>query len=170
MRMPNGLGWRLENLRDQAEYSQKEISSKLGFSQNTYGQYEREERTPSIDTLIELAGLFNVSLDYLLRGKEFKDENAPINNPVIKEVLNSFSEKNGSDPYEIGSQKQLYSEYQSSLTKLIAIKDILKIFKEYGINSPYILRAEQWAKLSRDDLISLTKHFEWTVFQADNDK
>lgn len=168
--MTNGLGWRLENLRDQAEYSQKEISSKLGFSQNTYGQYEREERTPSIDTLIELADLFNVSLDYLLRGKEFKDENAPINNPVIKEVLNTFSEKNSSGPYELGSQKQLYNEYQSSLTKLVAIKDILKVFKKYGINNPYILQAEQWAKLSRDDLISLTKHFEWTVFQADNNK
>lgn len=71
--MVNGLGLRLENLRDQAGYSQKEISSKLGFSNNTYGQYEREERTPSIGTLIELAEFYDVSLDYLLRGEEYKE-------------------------------------------------------------------------------------------------
>jgi len=89
--MTNGLGWRLKNLCDQAEYSQKEISSKLGFSQNTYGQYEREERTPSIDTLIGLVDLFNASLDYVLRGKEFKDENAPIKTESTSQSVDPVS-------------------------------------------------------------------------------
>lgn len=67
------LGWRLENLREESGYTQKEVSYKLGFSSNVYGTYEREERQPAYETLAELADLYNVSLDYLIRGNESRN-------------------------------------------------------------------------------------------------
>ncbi|RDW21376.1 hypothetical protein CWR48_02935 [Oceanobacillus arenosus] len=35
------FGRRLENLREKNGYSKKEVSIKLGYSENTYGNYER---------------------------------------------------------------------------------------------------------------------------------
>ncbi|WP_339234535.1 helix-turn-helix transcriptional regulator [Oceanobacillus sp. FSL W7-1281] len=71
-----GFGLRLENLRDKYDYSKTEISSKLGFTDNVYGSYEREDRRPSFETVIKLADIFDVSIDYLIRGEEYqpKDE------------------------------------------------------------------------------------------------
>ncbi|WP_245780693.1 helix-turn-helix domain-containing protein [Gracilibacillus orientalis] len=69
--MENKLGLRLENLCEQFNYDYKTISKKLGYSENTFGHYVRGVRTPDYHTLIKIADLFNVSLDYLLRGKEF---------------------------------------------------------------------------------------------------
>lgn len=63
------FGHRLENLREKIGYTKKEVSFKLGFSQNVYGAYEREDRRPSIETLVKIAKLYNVSLDYLITGK-----------------------------------------------------------------------------------------------------
>ncbi|GAQ19570.1 HTH-type transcriptional regulator ImmR [Oceanobacillus picturae] len=84
-----GFGLRLENLREKAGYTQKEISFKLGFSKNTYGKYEREDLEPSIETLIKIADLFQVSLDTLLRDEEpayLKDYRS------MKEILDLLEE------------------------------------------------------------------------------
>lgn len=48
-----GFGLRLENLREKHGYSKVEISSKLGFSANVYGSYEREARRPSLETVVK---------------------------------------------------------------------------------------------------------------------
>jgi transcriptional regulator with XRE-family HTH domain len=57
-----GFGLRLENLREKYGYSKVEMSLKLGFSQNVYGAYEREEKRPSLETIIKLADIFHVFL------------------------------------------------------------------------------------------------------------
>ena len=171
MRMAKGLGLRLENLRDKSEFSQKDISSILGFSPNTYGQYEREERDPSIGTLIKLAEFFNVSLDYMLRGEDYKiHANFPPDDTAIKEVSEVLEKHGINNPYTLSSNKDIYEEYTNNLTQSIAVTEVLDVFKKHEIKDPYILKSKQWDILSRDDLMSLTKHFEWTVFQADSDK
>ncbi|WP_404455237.1 helix-turn-helix domain-containing protein [Oceanobacillus kapialis] len=65
-----GLGLKLENLREKAGYTQKQMSYKLGYSENTFGKYERENMNPSLETLVKIADIFQVSLDYLLRDEE----------------------------------------------------------------------------------------------------
>ncbi|APC49604.1 hypothetical protein BME96_16015 [Virgibacillus halodenitrificans] len=90
-----GLGQRLENLRERSDYKQKEISALLGFTTNVYGMYEREERAPSLDTLVELADFFHVSVDYLLRGKEYhSSEELPTDILDLKRLLKIYR-KNG---------------------------------------------------------------------------
>lgn len=84
---------RLENLREKSGYTKKELSQKLGFSANVYGAYERGERRPSLETCCKLANLFNVSLDYLLCGKEYSQENLEIEETKLKEVIELFKEK-----------------------------------------------------------------------------
>ncbi|WP_233879541.1 helix-turn-helix domain-containing protein [Virgibacillus halodenitrificans] len=85
----------MENLRERSDYKQKEISALLGFTTNVYGMYEREERTPSLDTLVKLADFFHVSVDYLLRGKEYhSSEELPTDILDLKRLLKLYR-KNG---------------------------------------------------------------------------
>lgn len=64
---------RLESLKAEKHIMQKDISVALGISLRTYQRYEYGEREPSMSTLIALANLFNVSLDYLV-GRSDKPE------------------------------------------------------------------------------------------------
>ena len=60
---------RLRYLRDRAQMSRKVLGERCGLSKNIIGQYERGEKVPSLSTLVELADIFGVSIDYLL-GRE----------------------------------------------------------------------------------------------------
>ncbi len=66
----------MKNLREiRKEYgmTMKELADKIGVSESAISQYENGKREPGYETLIKLAGLFNVSADYLL-GIEENDE------------------------------------------------------------------------------------------------
>lgn len=49
-----------------AKCLKKELCAELGISIMTYYRYERGDREPSLSTLVALADLFDVSLDYLV--------------------------------------------------------------------------------------------------------
>ncbi len=53
-------------LRQKYNLTQKEVATKLNIRQNTYSQYETGARELPIALLIELARLFETSVDYLL--------------------------------------------------------------------------------------------------------
>ena len=58
-------------LRTSAGMTQRKLAKELHVSLSAIGMYEQGRRTPSIDILIQMANLFDVSLDYLITGKEF---------------------------------------------------------------------------------------------------
>lgn len=57
---------RLRYLRQCRNYRQKEVAFLLGLSRSAYALYEIGRRDPSLETLLRLADLYGVSLDYLL--------------------------------------------------------------------------------------------------------
>lgn len=59
------LGERIKRLRQEKSWSQTQLSKKLNVHQKQISGYERGIHTPSIDLLVKIAELFNVSLDYL---------------------------------------------------------------------------------------------------------
>lgn len=61
---------RLAELRHEKRLSQKEIAKLLYIPQTTYSHYEVGNREPSIETMIKLCDLFDVSADYLLGRKD----------------------------------------------------------------------------------------------------
>lgn len=61
-----GLGERLRRLREDRGWTQTEVADRLNVSSVTVNRYESGERNPGFDTLIALADLFRVSVDYLL--------------------------------------------------------------------------------------------------------
>ncbi|WP_309087155.1 helix-turn-helix transcriptional regulator [Domibacillus sp.] len=66
------LGDRLKELRltNTPRLSQKEFGKKFGLSESTIGMYERSERKPDYDILQKFAEFYNVTIDYLITGKE----------------------------------------------------------------------------------------------------
>lgn len=57
---------RLYELRMEKKLSQRAIASILNVSQGTYNNWENSRTQPSIEQLIALSSLFNVSIDYIV--------------------------------------------------------------------------------------------------------
>lgn len=68
----------LKEIRKKNNLLQKDIAKKLNISISAYSNYEQGLNEPSITTLIQLAKIFNTSIDYLLTG------NQNINNTTIE--------------------------------------------------------------------------------------
>ena len=60
---------RLRELRIKSGFTQNEIATKLGVSGQTILNWENGIYEPKINQLIQLADLFNVSVDYLVERK-----------------------------------------------------------------------------------------------------
>ena len=68
------LANRLKELRRLSNLTQRQTSLKLGVTERSYQRFESGENKPSLSNLIELANIFNVSLDFLVgREGDFKD-------------------------------------------------------------------------------------------------
>lgn len=67
----NSFPTRLKELREKHHLSRAALGELCGIGKNAIGQYERQEKIPSLETLLALADYFQVSLDYLVgRQKE----------------------------------------------------------------------------------------------------
>lgn len=66
----DSLGKRIENLRIDRLLTQQELASKLNISSPAIEKYEGDVIQPSLDIIIKLADIFNVSTDYLLSGTQ----------------------------------------------------------------------------------------------------
>ena len=72
---------RLKDLREDNDFTQKEIANILNCKQNTYQQYEAEKRQIPIDALKKLAIQYNTSIDYIV---DLTDEKKPYKRKNIK--------------------------------------------------------------------------------------
>ena len=61
----------LVEIRKKKGYSQLKVAMDLNISREALSYYENGKRNPDISTLIKLSNYFNVSIDYLITGKEF---------------------------------------------------------------------------------------------------
>lgn len=60
------IGTRIKLLRQKMGISQEKLGVELNLSKTTISHYENETRTPSIETLIDMANYFDVELNYIL--------------------------------------------------------------------------------------------------------
>ncbi len=63
----------LIEIRKKKQYSQLKVAMDLNISRESLSYYENGKRNPDISILIKLSQYFDVSIDYLITGKEFKD-------------------------------------------------------------------------------------------------
>ncbi|MBQ6998512.1 MAG: helix-turn-helix transcriptional regulator [Clostridia bacterium] len=62
----------LKELRKQRNLTQVKVSMDLHISREALANYENGKRQPSFDVLNKLSEYFNVSIEYLINGEEFK--------------------------------------------------------------------------------------------------
>lgn len=66
------MGNKLKNLRIQKRWTQKQLADKVEIDESAISQYESYLRLPSLEVLVKLCSVFNVSADYFL-GTEIDD-------------------------------------------------------------------------------------------------
>lgn len=84
---------RIAKLRKEKDITQTALAMKLNVTQNMISFYEKGKNQPSIETLINLSKIFNVSVDYLIENTNIrnKPEDLVTNlSPTEIEMLNLF--------------------------------------------------------------------------------
>lgn len=77
---------RISALRRQKGLSQAELAKRLGVSPSAVGMYEQGRREPSAETLVALSEVFQVSVDYLLTGKPFREELPKLEQMLMNQI------------------------------------------------------------------------------------
>ena len=62
----------LYQLRKSRNLRQEDVAAALHMRRQTYGSYEKGVRTPSLETLIQLADYYQLPVDYLLRADAYE--------------------------------------------------------------------------------------------------
>lgn len=57
---------RVRDLREDGNFSQKNVALYLNIKQNTYSRYETNERNMPLEIIDKLADYYNTSVDYLM--------------------------------------------------------------------------------------------------------
>lgn len=101
------FGQRLKELRLEKRMTQEDLGKLMHVSKASVSLYEKNERTPDKDTLIETADYFEVSLDFLLGRSDvrhadskkapvdIKDDSAMLmfdGMPVSKDDIDTFAD------------------------------------------------------------------------------
>lgn len=60
------MNTRIRNLREDNDFTQKQISEYLNITQVAYSYYELDKRTIPLELLSKLADFYKTSVDYLL--------------------------------------------------------------------------------------------------------
>ena len=63
----------ITELRILNNMTQMELAEKLNYSDKTISKWERAESSPDISVLVEMADLFGVTLDYLVRTENIEE-------------------------------------------------------------------------------------------------
>ena len=71
--MKSGLGLiGLKIIRKQRKLNQLKVALDLNISREALSHYENGKRSPDVEMLKKLSSYFNVSIDFLVNGEEFK--------------------------------------------------------------------------------------------------
>ena len=66
---------RIQDLRTDADMSQKQLSEILHISQRSYSHYETGSRNIPVEMLIRLANYYDINVDYLVGRTDKKEMN-----------------------------------------------------------------------------------------------
>ena len=62
----------LKNIRKQRNLNQQKVAMDLNISREALSYYENGKREPSLSLLVAMSKYFNVSIDFLINGEEYK--------------------------------------------------------------------------------------------------
>jgi transcriptional regulator with XRE-family HTH domain len=108
-----------ENLKSELAYKDmlvKELAQKAGISRHTLDNYLNvREHLPTIDVAVKIAQALDVSVEYLVTGKETPQASIPMNQETIK-LVQSYNMLNENDRKIVTEHIQLLMKYRRKNT------------------------------------------------------
>jgi len=118
---------RLESLRKERGFSQKQIAEIFKISQQGYSNYENGKREPDFKTLNKFAKFFEVSTDYILGNTE---DPTPVNKIKVSEQKKG-SENMSKEDLNLPVTKAQLNKTISKLATKDDINKILELLENY---------------------------------------
>lgn len=82
---------RMISIMKQHGINAKKLTEELNISSSSFTDWSKGKGTPSLDKLVKFADYFDVSLDYLVYGKEKSTNNTlEFSNQIDRELLEKF--------------------------------------------------------------------------------
>ena len=123
------IGKEITNLRKAHNMTQMELADKLGISFQAVSNWERGNTMPDISKLPELAEIFHVSVDELLKGK------ASLVNAVLDDTIDTYLEEGNATEQEIADTLPILKPEQAK--KILEKADVSK-FHDFSPFLPFL--------------------------------
>ena len=108
-----------ENLKSELAYKDmlvKELAQKAGISRHTLDNYLNvREHLPTIDVAVKIAQALDVSVEYLVTGKENPQASIPMTQETVK-LVQSYNTLNENDRKIVTEHIQLLMKYRRKNT------------------------------------------------------
>lgn len=115
----NYIGDHIRKLREEKGWTQQVLGKKLGKKTSTISAYETNAKLPSVDCLIEMAELFDVSLDTLVYGDRSNLISVralrPEQKELISELTQVFSARHTTAEQSLNCSARLLVTYRNNL-------------------------------------------------------
>ena len=105
------LGRKIRQQRKEKKYTLEQLSEKLDVSTTFIGQIERAKGIPSLETLVKIANVLEISTDSLLFG-DLNNESG--NNHFIKEVEKLTETFSPNEKELLLKQIEIINEYRNN--------------------------------------------------------
>ena len=129
----NYIGDHIRKLREEKGWTQQVLGKKLGKKTSTISAYEMNAKLPSVDCLIEMAELFDVSLDTLVYGDRSNLISVRALRPEQKELISELTQVFSARHTTAEQRLELFSKIVSHLSQSFRI---LMLWAYRFFNSP----------------------------------
>lgn len=157
------LKQKLRELRTKKKLTQKELSEKLGLSKNAVCEYEKGRAEPSIETLIKLSRIFEVSLDYLV-GLEDKSETSAYKANIY---FTDETKTHDSINFELKELRKSRGLKQKDLAAVLQVSPQSIGYYENLVNKPdpeTLFKIADYFNVSVDYLVGRDEDFDTDLF------
>lgn len=115
------IGKKLKTLRTSKGYTPDFVSEKIGVSKTTYGRYERDESTPDINILENIANLYELEMFELLSDEKIiltqknkkGNKNGLVINHISEKLIEQFEKRIIEKEEKIKELKEIILELKS---------------------------------------------------------
>ena len=113
----NYIGDHIRKLQEEKGWTQQVLGKKLGKKTSTISAYETNAKLPSVDCLIEMAELFDVSLDTLVYGDRSNLISIRALRPEQKELISKLTQVFSARHTTAEQRLELFSKIVSHLSQ-----------------------------------------------------
>lgn len=101
------IGLRIAALRRSAGMSQAELAHRLKISPSAIGMYEQGRREPSLETVVDMAGVLGVSIDFLVTGRAVNNREKQLVEQLLSDRVSAVDQRLAGRPGRPFSREEL---------------------------------------------------------------